>query len=168
MEDTLNQKVLREKLICLYCEVIFPEKIIPYVFPKESVKPNPKVLKEALANTKQKIKTIIMQMPVINLRSLEVRIPGAKFLKMLLLSEYLFINSINGEKATIQNLQQIFENDDDVLKQFLHAYGFIDPNQLLPHKKIIEKYYNKDNDINENKSVFNTLMECLNNEDLNN
>jgi len=136
-----NQEKLRERIICLFCEVIIPKQISKRLFPDDGAKPSETILNEAIEATKDKVKKIIDQIPVINIDTIHLRIPEPIFLENLLLTEYLYRNALSGENGTMKYLRRRREPDDYTLKQFLHAFGFYYPGDLKAYKETIHGYF---------------------------
>ena len=73
------------------------------------------------------------------------------------MAEYLFTNSVQGQKAIMHNLMGVLESEETILKECLNTYGITDPAQLIQYKGVIDRHYTEKKE----DSIYSALVECL-------
>ena len=132
-----GEQGLREEIKRIFCEVILPRRTVPEVARKIGVGKGDEILSRALIQARERIGEIIDHMPVINTQALDLRVPGPEFLEVLLQMEYLYFNSLFGEKGTLKYLKKIREPESRTLLNMLNSYGFHRPEDLRPEEGVI-------------------------------
>ena len=112
---------IKEKITSLLCEIVIPEHAQKLFLNNGS---NPRIRDQAVAGCRQKIRDIIGGMDQINTQSLDIRMPGPDFIEMLLLSEYLYFNALNGEKAALKYLKKP-EPELRMVRNFLRTFDYL-------------------------------------------
>lgn len=127
MPPPKGDRKLKSEVRRIFCEVILPRRIVPEVARKISVKVDDGTLLQALAQAQKRVGAIIDHMQVINSKTLNLRIPGPEFLEVLLQMEYLYCNSLFGEKGTLKYLKRVKEPESRTLIKMLNSYGYHRP-----------------------------------------
>lgn len=99
--------------------------------------PNPQTMEGALEAVKAKVRKIIDNMPNLTSQAFFMRIPSPDFLDMLLVSEYMALNSVNGEKSSLRYERRWREPAQRTLALCLGRLGFSQPADLEPYRRAL-------------------------------
>ncbi|KMY67008.1 hypothetical protein AAU61_13740 [Desulfocarbo indianensis] len=130
---------LKKTIADLIADVVLPGEIMQRVKQSLEVKPNPEILDLALARAKERVREVVLRIPQLNTQSFFLRVPGPEFLEFVLVSEYILMNSVEGEQGSLRYLQADNEPVDNTLANCLHALGFHEPEDLEPYHQAVRE-----------------------------
>jgi len=100
-------------------------------------KPDPEIMAQAIEGAKAKVRLIIEHIPNLTSQAFLLRIPGPEFLEFVLFSEYILLNSVNGEKGALRYAKKSREQTGQTLARCLNRLGFFCPEDLEPYRRQI-------------------------------
>jgi len=133
----------KKEIARIFCKVILPKKILPRVMKNSGSSTKTEVWHRALESTQEKIEHIINQIPVLNAKTLLLKIPGPEFLEFLLTSEYIYHNALIGEQGTLRYLKRLRESENHTLGRFLNAFDLHEPEDLIPYEGLIRDQFDE-------------------------
>ncbi|CCO23749.1 hypothetical protein [Maridesulfovibrio hydrothermalis] len=162
MEDNSHIGHLKERLICIYCEIIIPEQVLPGTFPENAEKPEKEILATALKETKRKVQEIILTMDTVSSDALRIRIPDVEYLRTLLRAEYMYHASLSGRKSILRYATGNGEDDSQIMRKFMCSYGLERDEDLKKYRRRILKYFNDSStDKQLAREAINFMHHCL-------
>jgi hypothetical protein len=116
----------------LFTEVILPGRIVPLLEQKGGKRLDPAVLDKALASTAERVRSIVMGLEVLNAHTLGLRIPGPEYLELLLTTDYLYFNALQGEQSSMRYAVRGGDTVAGTLNTLLRSYGLSSEDELAP------------------------------------
>ena len=138
MNRQSRRENLKDILAHIIADFLLPLQIRPRVEESLGVKPDPRVMDQAVASAQDKVRRIIDQIPHLNSQAFFLRIPNLEFLEFLLMSEYILQNSVQGERAVMRHLRHAREPEPATLANCLAALGFMSLEDLEPYEDLIK------------------------------
>lgn len=135
----------RQKLKRVICDFItdamLPRQVAQRVAMSLESKPDPEIMAQAMEGAQAKVRLIIEHIPHLTSQAFLLRIPGPEFLEFVLLSEYILLNSLKGEKGALRYAKKAREQTHQTLARCLNRLGFFSPQDLEPYQRQIVGTY---------------------------
>jgi len=108
---------------------------------------NPVVMAQALKGAQERVAQVIQAIPRLSAEAFVLRLPGQEFLEFALFSEYIMVNSVAGEQASLRHLHPGEEPPQRTLARCLGSLGFHRPADLDPYEKLVREKMEQGEDI---------------------
>jgi hypothetical protein len=119
-------------------DALLPEMVAGRVAESLQSKPDPEIMAQAIEGAKAKVRLIIEHIPKLTSQAFLLRIPGLEFLEFVLFSEYILLNSVNGEKGALRYAKKAREQTGQTLARCLNRLGFFQPSDLEPYRERVQ------------------------------
>jgi hypothetical protein len=119
-------------------DALLPEMVAGRVAQSLDSKLDPEVMAQAIEGAKAKVRLIIEHIPKMNSQAFLLRIPSLEFLEFVLFSEYILLNSVNGEKGALRFANKSREQTGQTLARCLNRLGFFQPADLEPYRERVQ------------------------------
>ena len=116
-------------------DTLLPGQVAQRVAESLDSKLDPEIMAQAIEGAKAKVRLIIEHIPHLTSQAFMLRIPGPEFLDFVLFSEYILLNSVQGERGALRYAKKARERTGQTLARCLNGLGFFSPQDLEPYRR---------------------------------